>query len=222
MKEYDGVPLKAIAETPGFDPVRTWGPGPLLLIQAPSREGNAPLFNTPNDEEAQKSQGNPGLLSTDQLGDYGPLNAFLAPNAAIVPIRKTNRNSFDTHVTIGRARNNDIRLNEPSVSKVHAYIFPPPAWPMTEEGGWRLRDANSTNGTAIIVGSGEITAPTSGKGLLLQPGAEIRMGRVVVLYVDADSLRIAVDFAREEWLRLDMEAARRGSSDTQQIAKVSP
>lgn len=206
----DGVPLRSIAETPGFDPVRTWGPGPLLLIQATTPGGATPfMFSTPEDRTSASR--------TDDVSKT-PLKAYLAKNAVLVPIRKTKRNAFD-QVTIGRARNNDIRLSDRSVSKVHAYVFAPPAWPMLEDGGWRLRDANSTNGTAVSTGSGEIDVPAEAPGLMLRPGMLVRLGSVSAIYVDPDHLREALEAAKLEWERADQQSARKGSTDTDHLRR---
>lgn len=217
MTQADGVPLKSIAETPGFDPTRTWGPGPLLLIQAPHPDGDAPfLFSTP--DGGRDEQGHVNAASTAQLFQQGPLSAYLAPNAVLVPIRKTTRNSFGGQITIGRARNNDIRLSDPSVSKVHAYVIPPKGWPMLDEGGWYLRDAGSTNGTYMLSGSGAVKADMR-SGLLLAPGTEIRLGSVLAIYVDPEHLRGAIDYAKQEWSKRDREAAKKGSDDTARLQR---
>ncbi len=213
----DGVPLRAIAETPGFDPVRTWGPGPLLLIKAPTPNSAAPYhFTTPPDGSRTS------LHSTNTLGRLGGGgSAFLAPLAVLVPIRKSTRNVWSQQVTIGRARNNDIRLSDPSVSKVHAYIFLPPAWPMTTEGGWRLVDASSTNGTRVQTAGGWIPAPGTGEGggLHLSTGQEIQLGSVEAIYLDPEDLTHLLDYARTEWNREDLKAAKRGSPATDKLPK---
>lgn len=208
--ESDGVPLKAISETPGFDPVRTWGPGPLLIFKASSPEGHAPVFeSTPGTSDVE----------TSALRADSELSAYLSPFSILVPVRKSGRNDWGRQITIGRARANDIRLAEPGVSKVHAQIFPPVAWPMLDEGGWRIRDAGSTNGTAILAGSGEVRVPTTGDGYKLSAGMEVRFGTVLAVFVEPEGLRIALEYAKKEWARRDKEASQRGSSDTGQVKR---
>lgn len=63
--------------------------------------------------------------------------------AAVTPLKKTNRNSFADMITVGRAANNDIILPASSVSKLHGYFAQSPG------GKWRFCDSGSSNGTFI-------------------------------------------------------------------------
>lgn len=211
LPESDGVYLKSIAETAGFDPVRTWGQGPLLLIKASDPRGEAPfMFTTPKDPDQDLDHA--CLISTTKLLEQGgPLSAYLSRRAAVLPVRKSKRNAW-SEITIGRARNNDIRISDSGVSKVHAYIMPPPGWPMVD-GEWKIRDCWSTNGTFILSGSGPVTVPMK-DGVLLKAGMEIRFGTVDAIFLDPDTLRSALDYAKQQWEALDKEASRRRSSDT--------
>lgn len=209
----DGVYLRAVADTPGFDPIRTWGPGPLLLIKSLSPDGAAPFqFATPDDESASPI----ALASTDGGGMQVEQlqRGYLAEHSVVVPIRKSKRNPW-SHITIGRARTNDIRLNHKSVSKVHCYVFPPLAWEIikTEE-PWRIRDCKSTNGTFVALGSGRQPVPSAGDGVAIMPGTELQIGVVQALYVDGEDLAQAVEWAKREWIRQDQAAANKKSDDT--------
>lgn len=62
--------------------------------------------------------------------------------------KRPGSNAFTSMVTIGRAGNNDIRINAKSVSKFHAYVMV-----VGEE--LRLVDAGSTYGT--FLGSNQLT-----------------------------------------------------------------
>jgi len=210
LPESDGVYLKSIAETVGFDPIRTWGEGPLLLIKASEPSGQAPfMFTTPKDPEHLDHA---CLVSTTELlKGGGPLSAYLSRRAAVLPIRKSKRNAW-TEVTVGRARNNDIRLSDTGVSKVHAYILPPSGWPMVD-GDWKIRDCWSTNGTFILTGSGPVAVPMK-DGVLLRAGMEVRFGTVDAIFLDPDTLRSALDFAKKQWELVDKEVSRKKSSDT--------
>lgn len=59
----------------------------------------------------------------------------------VLPVRKTPRCAFP-FIAIGRTKNNDVVMKNPSVSKFHAMIKITPA-------GLMLQDAKSTNGTFI-------------------------------------------------------------------------
>lgn len=60
------------------------------------------------------------------------------------PLKKRfGSNPFTSFVTLGRAGNNDIVVNDIEVSKVHAYFEE------DERGNWLIRDGNSTNGTYV-------------------------------------------------------------------------
>jgi hypothetical protein len=55
-------------------------------------------------------------------------------------IRKSARNPFAQQIYIGRAPNNDVVIDDPSVSKSHAFL--------DQEGArWRITDMGSANGT---------------------------------------------------------------------------
>lgn len=74
---------------------------------------------------------------------------------------------FASMVTVGRAANNALRLNVPSVSKFHAYFTF-----VARESSWFLADANSSNGTFI---DGQDLPPSHGK-VPLKSAAHLRFG----------------------------------------------
>lgn len=74
---------------------------------------------------------------------------------------------FASMITVGRAANNALRLNVPSVSKFHAYFTF-----VARESGWYIADANSSNGTFI---DGADLPPSHGK-VPLKSGAHLRFG----------------------------------------------
>lgn len=57
--------------------------------------------------------------------------------------KRPGANAFDSMVTIGRAKNNDLVVDAPAVSKFHAYVQ------AESEGGLVLMDAGSTYGTTV-------------------------------------------------------------------------
>ena len=74
-------------------------------------------------------------------------------------------------LTVGRARDAGVRLDgDPAVSRLHALCEP-------LDGGWRLSDLGSRNGT--YVNSIRITDPVA-----LRPGDEVRIGAWRLVYCD--------------------------------------
>lgn len=84
----------------------------------------------------------------------------------VVPLDNRAK-KFACILTVGRAANNDLRLNVPSLSKFHAYFTH-----VAKDGCWYLADANSSNGTFI---NGRELPPSHGK-VRLDHGAFIRFG----------------------------------------------
>jgi hypothetical protein len=113
-------------------------------------------------EDFAKRNDHPFLLVMEGHG-HGPVSAFLtdrvdvgagqaegsgagAEKAAgsVFPVRKTGRNAFQHMVSVGRATNNDIVLNHPAVSKLHAFFRAE-----TDGSGFTLTDSGSTGGTQV-------------------------------------------------------------------------
>jgi hypothetical protein len=84
----------------------------------------------------------------------------------VFPLKKPT-NKFAAMITIGRAANNALRLNVPSVSKFHAYLTH-----VAREGAWYVADANSSNGTFL---EGQDLPPSHGK-VKLEAGSALRFG----------------------------------------------
>lgn len=66
----------------------------------------------------------------------------LFPGAWVLPVRKKAKASIDSRVIVGRERECDLWIDDPSVSKEHCTFLPPGEI-------WMVEDANSTNGTFI-------------------------------------------------------------------------
>ncbi len=80
------------------------------------------------------------------------------------PVKKSDRNKFTNMITIGRTQNNDIIMDDPSVSKFHAYL-------QGEEGQWKLCDAGSSFGTFLDGAKLDDT-----KGVKVLPTSRITLG----------------------------------------------
>ncbi len=85
-------------------------------------------------------------------------------------LRKSERNPFSTMITLGRARNNDIIVELPMISKLHTYFTHRPE-------GHRVYDQGSTNGTIV-----DGRRLSRGEFSLLQDGARIELAVGVVLH----------------------------------------
>ncbi len=87
---------------------------------------------------------------------------------AVFPLRKhpTKPNGFALGITLGRATNNDLPLNHPSVSRFHAWVQLEPS------GEIRLFDTGESSGTLCD------GRPVSGLGAPLSDGARVRLGGV--------------------------------------------
>jgi hypothetical protein len=90
--------------------------------------------------------------------------------------------AFSERVTVGRARNNDVVLRHPSVSKFHAWFA------RDDDNVYFLTDATSRNGTTR-----NGTPLDGGTPVRLRAGDLLRFGRVEATYCDAATLRDALD-----------------------------
>ena len=104
----------------------------------------------------------------------------------VLPIVKGKDSPWAGRISIGRARNNDIVVDEASVSKMHAHF--------EQEGAdLAVTDAQSHNGVTVngekLVGGGRRT---------LKVGDALLLGAVVATYVDAGAL---YDFIKKDVLQ---------------------
>jgi hypothetical protein len=98
--------------------------------------------------------------------------------AIVYWLKKTGRNPFSTMITIGRARNNDIVIETPTVSKLHAYVT-------TRPEGYFIHDQGSTNGTTVDgrkLGKNDSAALVDGARIELAPGLLLRFYRPGALF----------------------------------------
>jgi len=85
------------------------------------------------------------------------------PATHVVPLEKSPRNPYDGFLFLGRASTCDVIIRDASISKTHAVIEP-------KDGGWRLRDNRSRNGTWLNgerLKDGERVDLTSGDVIIL-------------------------------------------------------
>lgn len=163
-------------------------PAPVLVIAAsPLRD---PSFDTPltgtkqqpgrSTEETRKVDGQASPHDTWRrvgIPDAVPARADLFdPGQRVVPVVKSDRNPFTDVITVGRAKSNDIAIESPDVSKVHAWIRQRP-------GGLVISDNASTNGTFLdaVKLPPKVDHP-------LRPGLTVRFGHVTCRFVTPDDL----------------------------------
>ncbi len=91
--------------------------------------------------------------------------------------RDIKHNAFAMGVTVGRTENNDIVIDDQSVSRFHAYFQKD-----LRSGTWKLVDAESKNGTCV----GPTVLPPN-VGELLQRDARIKFGDVDVLFFQPET-----------------------------------
>lgn len=107
-----------------------------------------------------------------------PLDAKSTIDWLILPVRKRDRSLSLVKVTVGRTANNDVPVEDPSVSRLHAFFEPGPPW--------TLRDAGSRLGTKVNGAS----APSATK---LRSGDQVQFGDVEFTFMDVDALVYFVD-----------------------------
>lgn len=100
-------------------------------------------------------------------------------------VEKTDKNPFQNRISLGRAKNNDMVIEHPSVSKLHAHILidDPETLRLLASPLLQIQDAGSRNGTLI---NGH---PLSAlKAVPLPPGARLLFGDVICDLLSAASL----------------------------------
>lgn len=94
-----------------------------------------------------------------------------------IPLRKSRRNAFGAKVTVGRARNNDVIIRAPKISKLHSTFLP------TGKNGFSLQDMQSLNGTVV---NGDRLSKK--QKVALKSGDLISFWRYVFEYVSLDDM----------------------------------
>jgi hypothetical protein len=107
-------------------------------------------------------------------------DAAIEREFVVFAVRASGRSSFPGFISIGRTRNNDVVVNDVSVSKFHAFC---------REGnaGIELQDAGSANGTFV----NEEAVPRKGEGQprSLAAGDSVRLGNVRFTFLFVPELK---------------------------------
>ncbi len=98
----------------------------------------------------------------------------------VVPVKKRDDGPFPDRIGVGRARNCDVVLRFPSVSKLHAQF--------RVGGSLQLVDVGSVNGTSV---NGQAVAPRVPQNV--KAGDALRFGSVYVELLDAGTLFDLID-----------------------------
>lgn len=88
----------------------------------------------------------------------------------------SKNNAFAFGITVGRTENNDIPLDDKSVSRFHAYFQQDP------KSGWQVIDADSRNGTSVNGVKLEGKVPVQ-----VRSGAKLRFGSVEMTLFSPDA-----------------------------------
>jgi hypothetical protein len=92
------------------------------------------------------------------------------------PLLKKPGAPFSDMITVGRTANNDVVVNDVTVSRFHAYF-------RVADGAWKICDAGSKNGTKL---AGRPLEPR--KEVVLRAGQVITFGEVDVTFYPAAEL----------------------------------
>ncbi len=91
-------------------------------------------------------------------------------------VQKSVKNAFADEVTLGRTANNDISVEDNSVSRFHAYFAP-----AKKGAAWSLVDAKSTAGT--FLGGKQLEPRTP---MPISSGVRLRVGDVELQFLEPD------------------------------------
>jgi pSer/pThr/pTyr-binding forkhead associated (FHA) protein len=129
------------------------------------------LYEPPLKDEAEDDSDEDFKLRT-QSGITLP--AIGGGEPLVVVVTKNKENAFQRRITVGRTSNNDIVLDDRSVSRFHAFFE------QHEGNGWTLTDAGSRNGSFV---SGRRIAAR--KPVALSNGVAVRIGAVQLTFYSA-------------------------------------
>lgn len=98
------------------------------------------------------------------------------PDLEVYPLTKKPGAPFADMITVGRTANNDVVLNDVTISRFHAYF-------KNMGGSWRVCDAGSKNGSALLGNAMEAR-----KEMEIRSGQKVAFGDVETTFYTADEL----------------------------------
>jgi len=142
-------------------------PHPFLVHVAP----NARLEDNPWEEKFSFTTdvGDQDDKDKDEDENEAPQSA----RVIVAPVRKREGGLFTQRIGVGRARNCDVVLRFPSVSKLHAQF-------LLEDAQWSIMDVASANGTQL---NAACLVPYKPHPVKL--GDRLQLGEIVVEFADA-------------------------------------
>lgn len=130
------------------------------------------------------------------------------------PVQRSLRFRPGTRISVGRKKENELTIDDESVSKVHAAIV------LNSEGGLTVADTGSTNGT--FVGDERISY---GKAVVVGPSEKVMFGTVGVTFerVQAPLVAEPVEEPESDSVSIDgFEFKRRASEQTEVLPAEQP
>lgn len=114
-------------------------------------------------------------------GKLPPSSAAPQLDFLVFAVRQSEHSPFPAFISLGRTKNNDIVINDVSISKFHAYFR------IGEGDTLLLQDSGSKNGTFI----NEKPVPTrdAGPAVALSAGDSLRFGTVTLTFLPAAAFR---------------------------------
>lgn len=136
---------------------------PALLVFSPSPSALLAPLSEEDEEHCFRTRSNVG---TPMLGVGEPI---------VFPVIKNQENAFGRGITIGRTGNNDVVLDDGTVSRFHAWFQ------REDDGRHLLTDAGSKNGSFL---AGVRLVPR--RPVQVPDGARLRFGQVEVVFFLAE------------------------------------
>ena len=130
-----------------------------VLLYTPSPQGAAQVPDEPGERLPLRTLSS---VATPMTGVTEPM---------VFPVIKNQENAFGRGITVGRTGNNDVVLDDGTVSRFHAWFQ------READGGYLLTDAGSKNGSFV---SGMRLVPR--RATALADGTRLRFGQVEVTF----------------------------------------
>lgn len=140
-------------------------------------KGRSVLVYEPRDSNEDSSSGHRLRTSSGVSG-----SVIGGGDPVVAVLEKSKDNVFQRRVTMGRTTNNDIVLDDASVSRFHG-------WLQKDDGSgkWTITDAGSKNGTWVA--SAKLTPK---KPVILENGARVRVGNLELTFYSAVGFRALI------------------------------
>src|SRR5215471_1938092 len=172
MTTLEVVRWSETMDLPGF---RQKIGGPALLVPQLHEDLSTP----PPSDDGESSA--PITSVTKQVMVDSSTDVTIDLDGHVIPVVRTASNPFSDKIAIGRTRNCDVRIEHPSISRLHALFL------RASDGGWSVVDAGSSNGTRLNGQSVE-----KGRPQRLSFGDIIAFGSVATQFVSPDTLFAAL------------------------------